>query len=293
MSLSLCSAHKNRHLPFFFFPAGNKSRINRTLLFFVHQRVFTTLTWKNFSSCIFEPHTVNIREAILINKNEPGWETAFLPWCITSRELTFYFPNHKILNTETSFAMLTFDFLIASSETSQLSPNLRVIGYSNFYCCTGHNSFLVCFYVMPKLPKCILISLPGRCSGFFLRMCIHLNEWVCFLLWFSTSSISDRAASRYCSCPYSLHLLHRTSQFFFHPVNRIVFCTQTLHRTAKNLMKYPQQPLPEPCSAVRRWQWSDPAWALRLLLPASFWQRRVHQKTAGFFLWKSSLNAAS
>lgn len=143
--------------------------------------------------------------------------------------------------------MLIFNSLIASSETFQLSPNLRVIGYSNFYCCTGHNSFSVCFYVMPKLPECIWVGL-GRRRGlvwFFFRTCTYLKECFCFLLWFLTNNISDHAPSHYCFYLYSLHLLCRTSQFYFFPVNHIVFCMQTLHRTEKNLTKCPPQPITE------------------------------------------------
>lgn len=158
--------------------------------------------------------------------------------------------------------MLIFNSLIASSETFQLSPNLRVIGYSNFYCCTGHNSFFVCFYVMPKLPECIWVSLGrGRefvwyffknvytFDGKLLLSALVFNKqyfWPCTI---SLLFLSVPAASA----------LHNFLILFFFPVNHIVFCMQTLHRTKKNLMKCPSQPITELRSACEKaaviWPW--------------------------------------
>lgn len=69
--------------------------------------------------------------------------------------------------------MLIFNSLIASSETFQLSPNLRVIGYSNFYCCTGHNPF---FCVLLCYAKIALVHM----SKFRWRDGVGLLVWYFF-----------------------------------------------------------------------------------------------------------------
>lgn len=74
-----------------------------------------------------------------------------------------------------------------------------------------------------------------------------------FAFCFGFQQVAFLTMQRLAIVPVCIHHICSTElPNIFFSVNCVVFCMQTLHRTEKNLMKCPWQPVTEPCSACEK-----------------------------------------